>query len=182
MKLPCSKSIFAILFVAGSLLTGDSIVNGQVHASSIGKTGLPLPRFVSIKSQRVNMRVGPGKQYKVDWLYQKKGLPLEIIQEYDNWRKVRDPDGNEGWILHSLLSGARTAVVAPWKAGERSETVNLYASSKTGAAVVAYMEPGVIAQIRSCDSETCKIQIEDIEGYISKNTLWGVYPDEKIED
>ena len=64
MKLPCSKSIFAIFFVAGSLLTGDSIVNGQVHASSIGKTGLPLPRFVSIKSQRVNMRVGPGKQYK----------------------------------------------------------------------------------------------------------------------
>jgi SH3-like domain-containing protein len=83
-----------------------------------GKSGLPLPRFVSLKSGRVNSRIGPGVTYAVDWMYLKAGLPMEIIQEYDNWRRVRDSDGAEGWINQSLLSGKRTAIAAPWQRGK----------------------------------------------------------------
>ena len=108
------KTILGIcIFAAGfSLAVPNSVTTAE--AETKGPSGLPLPRFVSLKAQRVNMRVGPGRDYKVEWMYTKAGLPLEILQEYDNWRKVRDPEGNEGWILHSLLSGERTAIVAPW--------------------------------------------------------------------
>ena len=89
-----------------------------------GPSGLPLPRFVSLKSGRVNSRIGPGVDYSVDWLYLKPGLPMEIIQEYDNWRRVRDADGAEGWVNQSLLSGRRTAIAAPWQKGKDAK-INL---------------------------------------------------------
>ena len=87
----------------------------------VGASGLPLPRFVSLKSGRVNARIGPGINYAVSWLYSRPGLPMEIIQEYDNWRKVRDLDGAEGWINQSLLTGKRTAIAAPWQRGKEAE-------------------------------------------------------------
>ena len=93
---------------------------------TVGPSGLPLPRFVSLKSGRVNSRIGPGVNYPVDWLYLKSGLPMEIIQEYDNWRRVRDSDGAEGWINQSLLSGKRTAIAAPWQRGKEAQ-INLLA-------------------------------------------------------
>ena len=86
-----------------------------------GPSGLPLPRFVSLKSGRVNSRIGPGVNYAVDWMYLKPGLPMEIIQEYDNWRRVRDSDGSEGWINQSLLSGRRTGIAAPWQTGKDAQ-------------------------------------------------------------
>ena len=85
------------------------------RTSRVGPSGLPLPRFVSLKSGRVNSRIGPGVNYSVDWMYMKPGLPMEIIQEYDTWRRVRDADGAEGWINQSLLSGRRTGIAAPWQ-------------------------------------------------------------------
>ena len=95
----------------------------------VGPSGLPLPRFVSLKSGRVNSRIGPGVNYAVDWMYLKPGLPMEIIQEYDNWRRVRDPDGAEGWINQSLLSGRRTAIAAPWQKGKDAR-INLLVRSR----------------------------------------------------
>ena len=94
-----------------------------------GPSGLPLPRFVSLKSGRVNSRIGPGVNYSVDWLYLKPGLPMEIIQEYDNWRRVRDADGAEGWVNQSLLSGRRTAIAAPWQKGKDAK-INLLVRSR----------------------------------------------------
>ena len=88
---------------------------------AVGPSGLPLPRFVSLKSGRVNSRIGPGVNYPVDWLYLKPGLPMEIIQEFDNWRRVRDSDGSEGWINQSLLSGKRTGIAAPWQRGKDAQ-------------------------------------------------------------
>ena len=93
---------------------------------TLGPSGLPLPRFVSLKSGRVNSRVGPGANYSVDWMYLKPGLPMEIIQEFDNWRRVRDADGSEGWINQSLLSGRRTGIAAPWQ--KRQACADLAAS------------------------------------------------------
>src|SRR5690348_10149454 len=96
--------------------TGSLGPNGQ-PSTLLGPSGLPLPRFVSLKSGRVNSRIGPGVNYAIDWMYLKPGLPMEILQEFDNWRKVRDSDGAEGWINQSLLSGKRTGIAAPWQKG-----------------------------------------------------------------
>ena len=81
-------------------------VTGSVTAS-----GLPVPRFVSLKADKVNMHIGPAKTYEVRWVYQRAGLPVEITAEFENWRRIRDSDGAEGWVYHSLLSGRRTGVV-----------------------------------------------------------------------
>ena len=153
----------------------------QSHAASTGKSGLPLPRFVSLKSKRVNMRVGPGREYQVAWMYQKPGLPMEIIQEYDNWRKVRDPEGNEGWILHSLLTGKRTAIIAPWDRAQSGKNVEMLSSPDASASVKAEMEPGVVASVQECTDSWCRIEVSGVAGIVNKNDIWGVYPDEIIE-
>lgn len=146
-----------------------------------GKSGLPLPRFVSLKAGKVNSRIGPGVTYGVDWLYLKAGLPMEITQEFDNWRKVRDADGSEGWINQTLLSGKRTAIVAPWQKAKKS-TINLLADSDPKAGTVAILEPGVIGQIVSCNGEWCEMTFDGHDGWIAQNLLWGAYPGEMISD
>ena len=145
-------SLGALLVAAATLLpTGDGHGPAQAQTTgsigAVGPSGLPLPRFVSLKSGRVNSRIGPGLNYSVDWMYMKPGLPMEIIQEYDNWRRVRDADGSEGWINQSLLSGRRTAIAAPWQKG-KSFVINVLAKPEAGARTVAMIEPGVIGQIK----------------------------------
>jgi SH3-like domain-containing protein len=146
-----------------------------------GKSGLPLPRFVSLKSGRVNSRIGPGVTYGVDWMYMKSGLPMEIIQEFDNWRRVRDSDGAEGWINQSLLSGKRTGIAAPWRKGKKAH-INLLAEPDAKSATVAILEPGVIGQIESCNGEWCEMTFEGHTGWITQSLLWGAYPGEQIDD
>ncbi|MEM9573646.1 MAG: SH3 domain-containing protein [Pseudomonadota bacterium] len=151
-----------------------------------GPSGLPLPRFVSLKSQRVNMRVGPGRDYAVAWLYLKSGLPLEIIQEYDNWRRVRDADGTTGWIHGSLLSGTRTALATPWRKDQKQATISVYKEPRAGAQEVAFLQPGVVTELISCDGAWCEVEFDakgkTISGFASQVDLWGAYPDETIED
>ena len=147
----------------------------------LGPSGLPLPRFVSLKSGRVNSRVGPGLNYSVDWMYMKSGLPMEIVQEYDTWRRVRDADGSEGWINQSLLSGKRTAIVAPWQRGEGGR-INLLDEPDKDAGVVAIIEPGVIGSIKKCDGQWCEMTFDGHTGWISQSQLWGAYPGEKVKD
>lgn len=149
------------------------------HAAG-GSTGLPLPRFVSLKSANVNMRVGPGRDYHIDWRYLKRGLPMEVIQEYDTWRKVRDAEGNEGWILHSLLAGDRTAIVTPWETG--GALAAMHAEPQERAAVVAKLESGVVGSIDYCKDGWCRFEAGGAKGFVAQNLLWGVYPDETIED
>ena len=141
-------------------------------------SGLPLPRFVSLKSARVNMRVGPGRDYMVDWMYMKRGLPVEVIQEYDTWRKVRDSEGNEGWVLHSLLSGDRTAIIAPWQ--EDDDMIELHSEPSRDARIVARMEPGVVAPVMACHAGWCEIEVAGAHGYVRQKQVWGVYPDENF--
>jgi len=146
-----------------------------------GPSGLPLPRFVSLKSGRVNSRIGPGVDYSVDWLYLKPGLPMEIVQEYDNWRRVRDADGAEGWVNQSLLSGRRTAIAAPWQKG-KDATISLLSSPDPKAGVVAIIEPGVIGSIRTCDGQWCEMAFGSYTGGISQSQVWGAYPGELVKD
>lgn len=146
-----------------------------------GPSGLPLPRFVSLKSGRVNSRIGPGLNYAVDWLYTKSGLPMEIIQEYDNWRRVRDADGAEGWINQSLLSGRRTAIAVPWQRG-KDASISLLENPDSTARTVALLEPGVIGTIKSCTGEWCEMTFGGHTGWISQKLVWGAYPGEQIKD
>jgi SH3-like domain-containing protein len=147
-----------------------------------GATGLPIPRFVSLKSKRVNLRIGPGKDYAVSWLYMKAGLPVEIIQEYDNWRKVRDADGTEGWVNHSLLSGERSALAAPWMRGKGADVfVDVHRDPSGGAGIIARMQPGVVFKIDECNGEWCHGDADGSEGWVNQTEIWGAYPGEAFK-
>ena len=141
-------------------------------------TGLPVPRFASLKTDRVNLREGPSKEHATTWVFQRAGLPVEITAEFETWRKVRDSEGTEGWVLHSLLSGRRTALVAPWK---KNENFKIFMSASENADLAATLQSGVIGNIRTCDGVWCLIDGEGFKGYIKQSNLWGVYPGDKVE-
>jgi SH3-like domain-containing protein len=141
-------------------------------------TKLPMPRFASLKTDRVNLREGPSKEHATKWVYERAGLPVEITAEFEIWRKVRDSEGIEGWVLHSLLSGRRTALVTPNKKGENAK---LYARASASADLAATLQSGVIVNIRNCDGAWCLVDGDGFKGYIEQEKLWGVYPDEKIQ-
>ena len=141
-------------------------------------TGLPVPRFVSLKADKVNVRNGPNKNQDVSWVFSRAGLPVEITAEFETWRRIRDAEGSEGWVYHSMLSGRRTALVAPWnKAG----TVGLHAEPRTESRVTAQLEHGVLGGLKTCDGKWCRFIGPGFDGYIEQNQLWGVYPNEKVE-
>jgi SH3-like domain-containing protein len=141
-------------------------------------SGLPLPRFVTLKARKINLRVGPGQDYAVSWLYVKSGLPVEIVQEYDNWRRIRDADGTEGWVFHSMLSGERSAVAAPWMRNKGDVFVNMRTEARETGAVVARLQPGVLMKIDECNGEWCHAEAQGAEGYVSQAEIWGAYPGE----
>lgn len=165
--LPVAATFPAIAQTTGSIAKGPS--------------GLPLPRFVSLKSGRVNLRIGPGKDYAVDWMYLKPGLPMEIIQEFDTWRKVRDAEGTEGWISQSLLSGKRTAIAAPWHRGKNT-TITLRTAPDASAPTIAVIEPGASGTIESCDGSWCRMDFSGNDGFLEQTLIWGAYPGEVVED
>ena len=144
----------------------------------VGKSGLPVPRFVSLKVGRVNVRSGPGEDYKVAWVFTKPALPVEVIAEFDTWRRVRDSDGTVGWVFHSLLSSKRTAVVTPWTKGD---PLPIRAEAATDSAVTAYLQPGVLASIDHCHDGWCDLSGKGFSGWIEQSRLWGVYPDEEVD-
>lgn len=143
-----------------------------------GPSGLPVPRFVSLKAGKVNVRVGPGEDYSVAWIFTRPGLPIEVIQEYDTWRRVRDSDGTVGWVFQSLLSGKRTAVVSPWTQGDPRP---IHVSAAPDSAVAAYLQPGVVGSVDRCRNGWCRISGKGYAGWIAQDQLWGVYPNEDIE-
>lgn len=162
-----------------AMLAAGPAVAAQAEAP-LGQTGLPVPRFVSLKSERVNVRSGPNRENQVDWVYTRTGLPVEIIGEYDNWRRIRDWEGSEGWVLHSLLSGKRTALVHA-VAKKVDDFVPIRSSADVNSAVTARLQSGVLATVKRCDGHWCRIAGEGFEGWIEEERLYGVYPGEKVE-
>lgn len=155
--------------------------SAQDMRENVGPSGLPLPRFVSIKPARVNARVGPGRNYSIMFSYQKQGLPVEITQEYDQWRKIRDCDGDEGWVYQSLLSGNRTAMITPWQK-DKSKLAPMRIEPNENASLAAEIEPGVIAVIHKCDGKWCELGVGHTRGWVMQDQLWGAYPGEKIKN
>ncbi len=146
--------------------------------TNLGPSGLPVPRFVSLKRDKVNVRRGPSTSHKVSWVFTRKGYPVEIIAESDHWRRVRDAEGEEGWVYHSLLAGWRTGVVSPWRKG--SEEVLLSEPSANGS-TIATLEAGVLGRIERCTGQWCNIAVGGYSGWVKQDKLWGVYPGESIE-
>lgn len=159
---------------------------GEPHPSRANRpaadSALSTPRFVSLKADRVNVRRGPGHDHGIDWVFRRAGLPVEIIASSDIWRRVRDSEGGTGWVLASLLSGRRTALVLPWdvKPGASPPQVPLRADNRESATVIARIEAGVLANIKWCDGVWCQIGIADLSGYIEQARLWGVYKGEVV--
>ncbi len=141
-------------------------------------SGLPVPRFVSLKSDRVNVRAGPNKDQDVRWVYTRTGMPVEVTAEFENWRRIRDSEGSEGWVYHSLLSGRRTAVVVT---KSKDELVSLYDDANSESQVVAKLQSGVQASIKSCTGAWCKVSGQGFDGWMPQERLWGAYPNEKVE-
>lgn len=131
-------------------------------------TNLPLPRFASLKSNNAYVRAGPSMDYPIRWVYKKEGLPVEILQEFDSWRKIKDPDGQIGWAHKILLSGKRTAQIK----GEGMAPA--YANADKDKMVVQF-EKGAIVSVTECEKYMCRIEFAPYEGWIEKKYLWGVY-------
>ncbi len=154
---------------------------GSAHAGNDQSegSGLPLPRFASLKSDHVNVRGGPNKDHEVAWIYTRPALPVEITAEFENWRRIRDRDGSEGWVYHTLLSGKRTAYVARPKA--QPDLAPLYEAADPTSPLRAMLEPGVLGTIKRCNGQWCRFAGDSFDGWIEQRRLWGVYPNEKIE-
>ena len=138
-------------------------------------TTYPIPRFVSLASSEVNVRTGPGRKYPVKWVYRQKQMPVEIILEFDAWRKIRDQDGAVGWVHGSLLSGRRFAV----SQGENVITVT--SKPRTDSKPKLKLEAGVRLRLHECIHVWCKVEVAETKGWVQKNFLWGVYPQEKFD-
>ena len=173
----------AILLAIAVASAGPLPAAAQAPPAAVGQSGLPVPRFVSLKADKINLRSGPGTDYPTQWVFRRAGLPVEVIRESVGWRQVRDAEGTIGWVLATLLSGRRTALVTPWdvKAGGAAPQVALKDDDDDRATVVARVEAGVIANIRTCDGRWCEVSIADVRGYVEQKKLWGIYPNESVK-
>ncbi len=159
---------------------GAAEITGSVSPSAMqfGPSGLPLPRFVSLKSAKVNVRKGPSSDHGVAWVFQRKGMPVEIVAEFENWRRIRDNEGQEGWILQQMLSGKRYAVVMGYG---NSAGIPMYEDADANSETIATLMTGVTAEVSSCDGEWCQVSAGGYDGYVGQVRVWGVYPQELVD-
>jgi len=153
------------MFAAALIL---SISSAQAEEPT---TPLPIPRFVSLKSEEANLRSGPGKRYPILWVYRKEGMPMEVIEEYNEWRKVRDMDGSAGWLHKGLLSGNRMAIIRNQK-----QIIRRTPNDKAAPAFAA--AKNVLGKLTKCEHDWCNIKIDGNQGWIEKTAIWGAYPAE----
>ena len=167
------RIIFSVLAL---LMISFSPVRAQGPADE-GETGLPIPRFVSLRSNHINARSGPGARYPIEWVYMQKSAPVEIIAEFELWRKIKDWQGSESWVHKSMLSGKRSVkVITP---GEN----NVYAKDDFKAKIIAKVEDEVVGEIEKCpvNNSFCKIKFASITGWVPRQNLYGIYPEEIID-
>ncbi len=144
-----------------------------------GPSGLPLPRFVTLRSSEVNLRTGPGVRYPIDWVYQREGLPIQVIDEFEAWRRIRDRDDTVGWVHQSMLSGRRSVIVI-------GEILALREDPLESAGTLAYLEPGFQAKLESCPTLWCEVtaqgpQGQRYRGWLPRLGLWGLLDGEIVE-
>lgn len=158
-----------------ALLFLPSVLYAAQEHPMFRHSGLPIPRFVSLKSETVNVRVGPGKRYPIEWIYKRKGWPVEVVEEYGHWRKIRDIENAEGWVHKNLLSGTRTALI-------QDQRRPLYLAPDASTAIVLEADPLVVGTLISCNKEWCRMSIQSREGWMRRDYIWGVYDSEVINE
>jgi SH3-like domain-containing protein len=139
--------------------------------AAIAKT-LPVPRYVTTKFNEVNVRTGPNKNCPIEWIFTTKGEPIEVVAEYDKWRKVRDIKGEGGWIHANLISGNRSVIFIGDKISPLLKSPGDYNK------IVAKLTPQIRCKLNECKEDWCLITCKSYKGWIAKKFLWGVYPDE----
>ena len=155
-----------VLFAVNPVRAIDETDNGEGSVKT--GSGLPIPRFASLRASDVNLRTGPGTRYPIDWVFTHQGMPVEITAEYEMWRRVRDAEGDEGWVHKNALSGKRAAIVT---GGMRE----LRGDPDINAAIAAHLEVGAVGQLVSCAKDWCKLKFEGTRGYLRKTEFWGAY-------
>lgn len=162
----CSKILLAVALAFAPMASAQVVTLGSV-------TQLPLPRYMSLKGGKANVRRGPSTANQIDWVYRHRGTPLVVLAEYLDWRKVRDVDNEGGWVYAPLLSDRRTVLVT-------EDSVFLRESAQQFAAPIAELEAGVIMVLGSCLPEWCAVSVEGVEGWVARSGIWGVAADEII--
>ena len=157
-----------------SMLFAACLFVAPVAMAAENDTAQKLPRFVSLRSDQVNLRVGPGENYPIQWVLTRKEMPVEITKEFENWRMIRDWQGTEGWVHERMLTGKRAVVI---KGGIRT----LHRQPDVAAPPVARAEPGVIAKLLECRADWCRVDAADHTGWVQRGDLWGVYPGEVVQ-
>jgi SH3-like domain-containing protein len=150
------------------------------HSAQAEASSNPLPRFVSLRSDEVNLRTGPGMRYPIEWVLTKREMPVELIAEHDTWRKVRDPQGAEGWVHQTMLSGKRTILVTG-QGGAKAAL--LIQAPQDSAPTIAKVEPGVVGRLMQCPQgkDYCKVELEGIQGWLKRGNFFGLKTNEVIE-
>jgi len=167
------KSILRFLIGVTILSCQGTYANAEQRTS---ESNLHLPRFASLRATRVNLRSGPGVRFPIEWVYLQRGLPVEIIQVYDNWRRVRDWEGTEGWVYHSMLSGRRMARIT-------KDMAKLHNSENPKSQVIAKLEAGVVGSINECPkaSNVCEVSFGSVKGWLLRSSFWGAYRGEAVK-
>ena len=149
-------------------------VTGFADAAALAAESRPIPRFASLRSDKINLRAGPGLDFPVLWVYQRRHMPVEVIGEYDVWRKIRDWQGTVGWVDESMLDAQRYALIT---GGERL----LHINPDDSAPPSAKLEPGVVATLLRCEGVWCRLEADGYKGWLKRDEFYGVYPEEKME-
>jgi SH3-like domain-containing protein len=151
-----------------------AFVGATAPARAVEDAPLKVPRFVSLHSDKVNLRTGPGRQYPIEWVLTKKDMPVEVTAQFEHWRHIREWDGTEGWVQEHMVTLQRYVVVA------NGDDPPLRQQPDPASAIVARAEPGVVARLDECRGPWCKVGADGVTGWMSRSTIWGVYPDETV--
>lgn len=169
-----AKTLCVALLCASPALAQEAVdVTADTQSEVVlgPETNLPMPRFVSLKSSEVNVRRGPSLSHRIDWVFQRGNMPVQLVAEYGHWRRVIDRDGQGGWVHYSMISGNRYVIVD-------ENMMVLRARPDAGSPENALLEEGVIADLDECDVKWCKLKAGGYKGWALKSVLWGVDPDE----
>jgi SH3-like domain-containing protein len=169
-KITLKLLVFCVLAVFSVPATAQD----DSESSAFRSTTYPLPRFVSLASNEIYVRTGPGQRYPIKLVYKKKDLPVEVILEYEAWRKIRDQEGDIGWVHKSLLSGKRTGII------KADDVVSAYRKPSTEARLVAYIEPATLGSVKSCEDAWCEFESAGYSGWVQRQYIWGVYEGENF--
>ena len=166
--------ICAVLALLGGSFEPVRAFAEQPESGTGPVTNLPLPRYVSLRSSEINVRRGPGLDYRKDWVFKRSGMPVRVVDEYGDWRRIVDKDDAGGWVYHAMITGRRTVLIT-------ADTVLFRENPAETSAATARAEHGVVARLRSCAEDWCQVEADGHRGWVRKLDIWGVDASEIFE-